>query len=80
MRVMTAILAGSICGILNMNQILAPFFFVGLQLLLTLLVIIATKNYRNYFNNLSEVSAGIVETTMMFICSWMISYNLVHHL
>jgi hypothetical protein len=80
MRTLLAILIGTVCGITNMNQILAPIAYVAFQLLATGLIAVTSGNYRRYFNNFGEIASGIPESVMMFICSWMLSYNLVYTL
>jgi hypothetical protein len=80
MRTLLAILIGTVCGITNLNQILAPIAFVVMQFFATGLIAVFSGNYRRYFNSMGELASGIPETTMMFICSWMLSYNLVYTL
>lgn len=80
MRTLLALLIGTICGIVNCNQILAPLAYIVLQLAATAAFALASGNYRRYFNNLTEMASGIPEGVMMFICSWMLSYNLVYTL
>lgn len=80
MRTLLALLIGAVCGIINCNQIVAPIAYIVIQLAATLVFGLAIGNYRRCFNSLTEVAAGIPESLMMFICSWMLSYNLVYTL
>jgi len=80
MRMLLALLIGTVCGIINCNQIVAPIAYMAIQLAATAVFAFAIGNYRRHFNNLTEVMSGIPEALMMFICSWMISYNLVYTL
>lgn len=37
-------------------------------------------NFKTYFNSMAEIASGIAESIMMFVSSWLVSYNLVYTL
>jgi len=59
MRTLLALLIGTVCGIINCNQIVAPFAYVMFQLVATIVFAFALGNYRRHFNNLTEIASGI---------------------
>ena len=59
MRMLLALLIGTVCGIVNCNQIVAPLAYILFQLAATAVFVFATGNYRRHFNNLTEVASGI---------------------
>jgi hypothetical protein len=79
-RLFIAILLGSISGILNLNQLIAPLIYFTIQLVVTPIITFKMKNYKDYFNNANELTSGITESILMFVCTWMITYNLVYTL
>ena len=79
-RTMIAILVGVFCGIVNFNQLMAPLLYVGIQLVASPLILMLLQPSRNFFLNSSDVLSGIMQSALMFVCSWMIGYNLVYTL
>lgn len=76
---MIAILIGIFCGIINVNQILAVVLYAAVQVLVSPLILLST-DYKSNFVEKKDVLSGITGSILMFVCSWMISYNLVYTL
>ena len=77
---MIAILIGVFCGIVNINQLTAALLYAVIQLLATPLIALSVKTHSNYFLSWTDILSGIAQSALMFLCSWMISYNLVYTL
>ena len=79
-RTILAIFIGAFCGIVNMNQLLAVVLYAAIQLLVSPLILMSVGDHKNFFRQWSDVLGGIAGSVLMFVCSWMISYNLVYTL
>lgn len=79
-RTILAIFIGAFCGIVNMNNLLAIVLYAAIQLSVSPLILISVGDHKNFFRGWSDVLKGIPGSVLMFVCSWMISYNLTYTL
>jgi hypothetical protein len=54
--------------------------YAVLQIAVSPLILFTLGNSKKYFLNKSDAFTGIAGSVLMFVCSWMISYNLVYTL
>lgn len=78
-RTVVAILVGVFCGIINASQLYAIGLYLAIQLIVSPLILLST-NHKSNFESKTDVLGGIAGSLLMFVCSWMISYNLVYTL
>lgn len=78
-RTIVAILIGIFCGIINISQISAVGLYALIQLIVSPLILFTTNSSNNFVSK-GDVFSGIAGALLMFVCSWMISYNLVYTL
>jgi hypothetical protein len=79
-RTVLSIVIGLFCGIINLNQLFAVVLYAVLQVAVSPLILFTLGNSKKYFLNKSDAFTGIAGSVLMFVCSWMISYNLVYTL
>lgn len=77
---LTSVLAGVIAGLFNTNLYSGLFTYIAFHLLMTLLVVIQLDKIQNYFLKLTDVLSGLTSGIMVFMCAWIIVYNLVYTL
>lgn len=78
MRILTSLLGGIISGVLNLNQLEGPLIYLGIHLVMTLLIAISVGSLERVFVKKSDVFSGISGGALIFICSWMIVFNIVY--
>lgn len=78
MRILSSILAGVISGILNLNQLQGPTLYFSFHLLMTFLVALSTESVEKVFIKKSDVFTGIGGGLLIFVCAWMIVFNIVY--
>jgi hypothetical protein len=78
MRLLTTILAGTVSGILNLNQLEGPFLYLGFHILVTLLIFATVGKGDKYFKSSGSLWSGMGGGLLLFICIWMIMVNLVY--
>lgn len=78
---MTSILAGVIAGLFNANLYSGIFVYLALHLFVTLLVVGGLKGgIDEYFMKKTELLGGLGAGVMVFLCGWIITYNVVYTL
>lgn len=77
---MTSILAGAIAGIFNAGLYSGVFAYVGFHLIIILLIASSIGKVENYFLKSTDLLGGLSSGIMVFLCGWIITYNVVYTL
>lgn len=77
---LTSILAGVVAGLFNANLYSGIFAYLGFHLIMTLLIAGSLKKIENYFLKNTDLLGGLGSGVMVFLCGWIITYNLVYTL
>jgi len=77
---LTSILAGAVAGLFNAGLYSGVFAYLALHLLITLLIVGALKNSGDYFLKKTDLLGGLGSGVMVFLCGWIITYNVVYTL
>lgn len=78
MRILSSILGGIISGILNLNQLEGPLMYFAFHLLMTLLIVLKVGSIDKIFVKKSDIFSGIGGGLLIFVCAWMIVFNVVY--
>lgn len=79
-RILVSLLSGIIAGLLNVNQLLGPVIYFLMHVLITGLIAIKIQDTTQYFMKKTDVFSGIGSGVLIFLCAWMIVYNVVYTL
>ncbi len=79
-RILISLLSGIVAGLLNVNQLLGPLIYFLMHALTTGLIVLKVKDTTQYFMKKSDVFSGIGSGVLIFLCAWMIVYNVVYTL
>jgi hypothetical protein len=74
------LLSGIIAGLINVNQLFGPLVYLVMQLLITILIIAKVGDTAKFFNKKWDVFNGMGAGVLIFVCAWMIVYNVVYTL
>ena len=77
---LTSVLAGVIAGILNTNLYSGIFTYLFFHILMSALVSLKVDKINNYFLKKSDLLNGLGSGVLVFICCWIIIYNIVYTL
>lgn len=77
---LTSILAGAIAGLFNAGLYSGVFAYVAFHLIITLLIAGQLKKVENYFMKSTDMLGGLGSGVMVFLCGWIITYNVVYTL
>ena len=77
---MVSLLSGILAGLLNVNQLLGPLIYFLMHALITGLIVLKVKDTTQYFMKKTDVFSGIGSGVLIFLCAWMIVYNVVYTL
>jgi hypothetical protein len=79
-RILVSLLSGILAGLLNINQLLGPLIYFLMHALITGLIVLKVKDTTQYFMKKADVFSGIGSGVLIFLCAWMIVYNVVYTL
>jgi hypothetical protein len=79
-RILISLLSGILAGLLNVNQLLGPLVYFLMHALITGLIVLKVKDTTQYFMKKTDVFSGIGSGVLIFLCAWMIVYNVVYTL
>lgn len=79
-RILVSLLSGIIAGLLNVNQLMGPIVYFIMHALITGLIVVKVKDPTEYFMKKADVFSGIGSGVLIFLCAWMIVYNVVYTL
>jgi hypothetical protein len=79
-RILISLLSGILAGLLNVNQLLGPLVYFLMHALITALIVFKVKDTTQYFMKKTDVFSGIGSGVLIFLCAWMIVYNVVYTL
>lgn len=77
---LTSILAGVVAGLLNANLYSGILAYLGFHLIISLIIFGSLREIENYFLKKIEVFGGLASGVMVFLCGWIITFNLVYTL
>lgn len=77
---LTSILAGAIAGLFNAGLYSGIFAYLALHLLITVLIVAPFKSSQDYFLKKSDLFGGLGSGVMVFLCGWIITFNIVYTL
>lgn len=77
---LTSILAGVVAGLFNAGLYSGIFAYLALHLIITLLILATLKNSQDYFLKKTDLLGGLGSGIMVFLCGWIITYNVVYTL
>ena len=78
MRLLTTILAATVSGILNLNQLEGPLLYLIFHVVLTVLIYVSVGGGEKYFKSSGSLWSGMGGGVLLFICIWMIVVNIVY--
>ncbi len=73
-------LSGIISGLLNVNQLLGPVVYIIMHIIITGLIAIKIGDTTQFFMKRMDIFSGIGSGVLIFLCAWMIVYNVVYTL
>ena len=73
-------LSGIISGLLNVNQLLGPVVYIIMHIIITGLIAIKIGDTTKFFMKRMDIFSGIGSGVLIFLCAWMIVYNVVYTL
>lgn len=79
-HILTSILAAIIAGLLNTNLYGGVFVYVGFHLLVMIMIALKLRNIESYFMKSIELLNGFGSGALVFLCVWIIVYNVVYTL
>ncbi len=79
-RILVSLLSGIIAGLLNVNQLIGPVVYFIMHILITGLIVVKVKDSTQFFMKKADIFSGIGSGVLIFICAWMIVYNVVYTL
>lgn len=79
-RILISLLSGILAGLLNVNQLLGPLVYFLMHAIITALIVFKVKDTTQYFMKKTDVFSGIGSGVLIFLCAWMIVYNVVYTL
>jgi hypothetical protein len=77
---LTSILAGVVAGLFNAGLYSGIFAYVGLHLIIVLLIAGSLKKVDQYFIKSTDLLGGLGSGIMVFLCAWIITFNVVYTL
>ena len=77
---LTSILAAVMAGLLNVNLYGGIIIYLGLHLVMMGLTSMKLKDLNKYFLKSSDVAMGLGSGVLVFLCVWIIVYNVVYTL
>ena len=77
---LTSILAGVLAGTFNANLYTGVFAYICLHLMITLMIVGRIGDVGKYFLKKSDVVNGLGSGVPVFMCAWMIIFNIVYTL
>lgn len=80
MHTLISILAAVLAGLLNANLYGGIFAYLGLHLIMTLFIALKLKNIEKYFLKSTDLVSGLGSGVLVFLCIWIIVYNVVYTL
>lgn len=63
-----------------MNQLLGPVVYIIMHTLITALIYFKVGDTGKYFMKKTDVFSGIGSGVLIFVCAWMIVYNVAYTL
>lgn len=79
-RILVSLLSGILTGLLNVNQLMGPVVYIIMHTIVTGLLVVKVKDTTQYFMKKTDVFSGIGSGVLIFLCAWMIVYNIVYTL
>ena len=79
-QILTSILGGVLAGLFNVNLYGGILTYLGLHLIIILSIFGLLPNLDKYFMKKSEILAGLGGGILVFLCVWIITFNLVYTL
>lgn len=79
-RILVSLLSGIVAGLFNVNQLLGPIIYFLIHALTTGLIVVKVKDTTQFFMKKADVFSGIGSGVLIFLCAWMIVYNVVYTL
>lgn len=80
MHTLTSILAGIIAGLFNTNLYSGIFTYLCLHLLMTVFVMGSIGDVSKFFLKKIDIVSGIGSGVPVFMCAWIIIFNIVYTL
>jgi len=77
---LTSILAGIVAGLLNANLYSGILAYLGFHLIISLIIFGSLRDVESYFLKKVELFGGLASGVMVFLCGWIITFNLVYTL
>jgi hypothetical protein len=77
---LTSILAGVSAGLFNANLYSGILTYIGFHLIIILMIAVNLKQLSSYFMKITDPLLGIATGVMVFICAWIITFNIVYTL
>jgi hypothetical protein len=77
---LTSILAGTVAGLFNCNLYSGVLAYIGFHLLILLMMAMKLTSLQSYFVKKTDPLFGIATGIMVFICAWIITFNIVYTL
>lgn len=69
-----------VAGLFNAGLYSGIFAYLGLHLIITLLIFVSAADVGSYFLKKTDLLGGLGSGIMVFLCGWIITYNLVYTL
>lgn len=79
-RILVSLLSGILAGLLNVNQLMGPVVYILMHAIVTGLMVVKIKDSAQYFMKRTDILSGIGSGVLIFLCAWMIVYNIVYTL
>lgn len=79
-QTLTSILAGVVAGLFNAGLYSGIFSYLLLHMLITLMISVTLRRVEDYFLKKTDLLDGLASGFMVFLCLWIITYNLVYTL
>ena len=79
-RILVSLLSGIISGLLNVPQLLGPIVYIFMHVMVTGLIVLKVGNIETFFLKKTDVFGGIGSGVLIYVCAWMIVYNIVYTL
>ena len=79
-NILTSILAAVLAGILNANLYGGILSYLGLHFFIAAIMMIRLGDTKQYFLKPSDIVSGLGSGVLVFLCIWIIVYNVVYTL
>lgn len=77
---LTSILAGVLAGVFNANLYMGLIAYISLHLIITLMIVGGIGDVQKYFLKKIDIVSGLGSGIPVFMCAWIIIFNIVYTL